>query len=131
MRRLFAIAAFVLVAAAPAVAQGQGAFVASGNYTFVMETGYAGPDLTGFTIAFGADSSWVINAPDGSLVVKSKLKWEGNALTILDQDGSNMCSVPGKYAVEGTPASFKLKPIDDACGERAAIVPGLRFVKQP
>jgi len=129
MRRSLVLAAFALTAALPASGRAQSAFVAVGNYTFAMEQGYSGPDLTGLTVTFGADSTMVIGGPDGTLIVKSKLKWEGVTLTLMDQDGSNACGGPGKFTVEGTPASFRLKTIEDACPDRSAIIAGIRFVK--
>ena len=100
--RLFAAAAITLVLGASTVhAQTATSVTPRGTYAFVPDSGYAGPDLTGLIITFAEDNSMVVVAPDGSLIVKSKLTFDSGVMALNDQDGTNVCQYAGKYRVVG------------------------------
>lgn len=102
-----------------------------GSYQLVADTGYAGPDLTGLVATFGDDDVLTVLAPDGSLIVKSKVSFEDGVMTLRDQDGSNSCPSVGKYKLVGDGGRFRLTFADDACTERAQIVAAISWVRQP
>ncbi len=123
------MAAAVMLSAVGAHAQDASSPVPRGNYALMADSGYAGPDLTGFIATFADDNSMTVVSPDGSLVVKSKLVFDAGTVSLNDVDGSNACPVTGKYKVTGSLAVFKLTLVEDGCAERAAIVVGLKWVK--
>ncbi|MFN8582297.1 MAG: hypothetical protein U0163_15155 [Gemmatimonadaceae bacterium] len=130
MRFLRPVLALLLsFAAVPLAAQNHTGVVPVGTYALVPDSGYAGPDLTSFAVTFRSDSSMTIMSPDGTLIVKSKLAYEGETVTLNDLDGSNVCPYAGKYAIVGDAKAFKLSLIADGCPDRSQIVAGLKWVK--
>lgn len=123
------MALVTMLGASAAHAQDGKPITPRGNYSLVADSGYAGPDLTGFVAMFGDDTTMVIVSADGSLIVKSKLVFDKGTMTLNDVDGSNVCQFPGKYKVTGTATLFKLVLVEDGCGDRSAIVVGLKWVK--
>lgn len=128
--RLFIAASLVLVCGATTLHAQSASVTPRGTYTFVPDSGYAGPDLTGLTVTFDKDNSMVVSAPDGSLIVKSKLTFENGVMTLNDQDGTNVCQYAGKYRVVGDATAFKLTLVEDGCSDRSAIVTTVKFIKQ-
>ncbi len=129
--RLFVGAALALaIGATTASAQTATSVTPRGTYAFVPDSGYAGPDLSGLMITFAEDNTMVVGAPDGSLIVKSKLVFDNGVMTLNDQDGTNVCQYAGKYRVVGELKTFKLTLVEDGCADRAAIITAVKFVRQ-
>lgn len=131
MRPFRLILAAGLLALSSSVLQAQNGtpLLPRGNYSLVADSGYAGPDLSGFVATFADDNTMTVVAPDGSLVVRSKLTFENDTVTLNDQDGSNVCPYAAKYKVSGDLTTFKLTVIEDGCSDRSAIVGGLKWVR--
>ena len=129
--RFLLVAAVALTVTAPnAGAQMASRAAPRGTYVLMPDSGYAGPDISGFAVQFTADSTLVVNSPDGSLIVKAKLTFAEGVLTINDLEGQSVCPSLGKYRVGGDDKVLKLKSIEDGCPDRAAIIDFIKFVRQ-
>ena len=129
-RFLVAAAVAVVLGAPCASAQSPATVTPRGTYALVPDSGYAGPDISSLMVMFADDNSMTITAPDGSLIVRSKLAFESGVVTLNDQDGSNVCQYAGKYRIVGEVSSFKLSLVEDGCSDRSAIIVALKFVRQ-
>ena len=130
LRLCVAVALIALVGGASASAQTSTSVIPRGTYAFVPDSGYGGPDVSELTILFGDDNIMVVTAPDGSLIVKSRLSFAVGVMTLNDFEGANVCQVAGKYRVVGDVKTFKLALVEDGCPDRSAIVPALKWVRQ-
>jgi hypothetical protein len=130
LRFVLGAAVALVLCATTAPAQASTSITPRGMYIMVPDSSYAGPDIAGIVLTFGDDKTMVVNSPDGSLIVKSKLTFDNGVMTLNDQDGTNVCQDPGKYRVVGDPKTFKLTLVEDACQERSTIITAVKFVRQ-
>jgi hypothetical protein len=127
------LSGFCLALAIPTLASAQGANAAKkvppGTYVLVADSGYAGPDVSTFTVRFEGDSLLVAEQ-EGQLMVRSKLTYEGQDLVWTDLEGNVMCPDVGRYKVTLGEGFVRFVPVSDPCDGRLQVVANVRFVKK-
>ena len=123
------LALAVSAGAAAQNAGGASAKVPPGTYTLVPDTGYAGPDVSAFTVQFIGDTLLIVKQA-GLMVVRSTLKYEGPVMLWTDLEGEMMCPEPARYSVTVGKDFVRVTPVVDSCEGRATVTSGVRMVRQ-
>lgn len=119
----------LVVALAPAVAQAQ-TKIPVGMYEIVPDPGFdaGGLDVSSVTIEFTGEA--MVATMQGQVLVKSSYKMEGDIMTLTDLEGQVACPTASKYQITVTDKGIRMKPVEDQCNERAAVLAQVTLVKR-
>ncbi|MEW5918162.1 MAG: hypothetical protein AB1762_17300 [Gemmatimonadota bacterium] len=112
-----------LLSAGVASAQTRG--FTAGNYSFLPRTAAFDPQFDAWRVQVAADSFRVFD-PSGAVFLVSLSKMAGDTLVWTDVMGP-CTGVVSRYVVSRDTVGVKLDLIDDACTDRANVLPNIYF----
>ncbi len=126
------IRAFVLLAvafAAPVALEAQAKKIPPGLYQVVPDANFSAPmDVAGILVEF--TDTHMTATMQGQVMVKSRISFAGDVVTIEDLEGQVACPGTAKYKVSTTDKGIRITPVEDPCPERGQILSQVTMVKK-